>query len=332
MPPATHRRSRRKRFTGESEPDLNLSEGAIPEVFVDKDGTLHFGRGAARPRPRGGAATSTAVPEPVEEERTDLDAAATAAAAFVAEESVGVRAGPGVGAASKSRAPSSSRSSSSSRPSGRRQSRHPSRQLRHPARHHTGHARHQLRNHFGGWVRSLPDPLRLVSDTFGIPLKTEVDHIGIPAETDWPYDIATYQGPPPERAVREEDFYRLTRPYAMPPLTKHSFKQVFSNQQTISFGFEVYESFESSAVVKSGIVPMPKRGEEILGGHEVLAVGYLKSEPDYVLVRNSWGYRKTGGRGWGLNGSGYFLMPWRMILDPEICGDWTTIVRPIYRR
>jgi hypothetical protein len=77
---------------------------------------------------------------------------------------------------------------------------------------------------------------------------------------------------------------------------------------------------------------MPGPGEEIVGGHEVLAVGYLKGEQEYVLVRNSWGSRRTGGRGWGLDGSGYCLMPWRMVLDPRISGDWTTIVRPIARR
>ena len=108
--------------------------------------------------------------------------------------------------------------------------------------------------------------------------------------------------------------------------------QVLSNQQTISFGFTVHESFESSSVARSGIVLMPEPDEKVLGGHEVLAVGYLRGEPEYVLVRNSWGSRQTGGRGWGLHGSGYFLMPWRMILDPKICADWTTIRRPIARR
>jgi C1A family cysteine protease len=85
-------------------------------------------------------------------------------------------------------------------------------------------------------------------------------------------------------------------------------------------------------VAKTGIVPMPKADEEILGGHEVLAVGYLGSEPDYVLVRNSWGSRQTNGQSWSIDGSGYFWMPWRMILNPIICGDWTTIQRAIARR
>jgi C1A family cysteine protease len=77
---------------------------------------------------------------------------------------------------------------------------------------------------------------------------------------------------------------------------------------------------------------MPGRDEKILGGHEVLAVGYLRSEPEHALVRNSWGSQQTRRKGWGLDGSGYFLMPWKMILDPNICADWTTIRRPTARR
>ena len=155
--------------------------------------------------------------------------------------------------------------------------------------------------------------------------------VGIPAESYWPYDIRTFEGPPPKRALEVEHTYRLRKLYATPPLLKHSFKQIFSNRQTIAFGFVVFESFDSSDVAKSGIAPMPKEDEQIVGGHEVLAVGYLKSEPEYVLVRNSWGSRQTTGKSWGLDGTGYFLMPWKMILDPTLCGDWTTIRRPIYR-
>ena len=38
------------------------------------------------------------------------------------------------------------------------------------------------------------------------------------------------------------------------------------------FGFTVYESSESPAVAKTGVTPMPKPKEKMLGGHAVLAV------------------------------------------------------------
>jgi C1A family cysteine protease len=163
------------------------------------------------------------------------------------------------------------------------------------------------------------------SDAFKVATK-----IGIPPETDWPYDVATFNPPaPPAIATANEDHYKLTKPYATPPQTLMSFKQALSNRQTIAFGFTVYESFESSEVAQSGIVPMPDQGEEVVGGHEVLLVGYLRTEPHYGLVRNSWGSVQTDGTAWGLRGDGYFLMPWTYILSSTLAGDWTTIQRPI---
>jgi C1A family cysteine protease len=95
---------------------------------------------------------------------------------------------------------------------------------------------------------------------------------------------------------------------------------VLSNKQTIAFGFTVYSSFESSEVSSTGIVPLPVEGEGVLGGHEVLLVGYLKDYPEHGLVRNSWG------SGWGLGG--YCLMPWQMIANPYYADDWRSIYRP----
>jgi C1A family cysteine protease len=103
------------------------------------------------------------------------------------------------------------------------------------------------------------------------------------------------------------------------PRSVDAFKAALSNRQTCAFGFTVYESFESAEVAKTGIVPMPDRGEKVLGGHEVLMVGYLKDEPNYALVRNSWG------TGWALDG--YFLFPWAYVLSPQLASDFRTIRR-----
>ena len=72
----------------------------------------------------------------------------------------------------------------------------------------------------------------------------------------------------------------------------------------VEMGFTVYSSFESDATAQTGIYN-PGSDEEVLGGHEVLLVGYdlgatptLRPAncPPAFLVQNSWG------TGWGLSG------------------------------
>lgn len=82
------------------------------------------------------------------------------------------------------------------------------------------------------------------------------------------------------------------------------------------FGFSVYESFESEAVAKSGIVPMPASSEKMLGGHCVVAVGYDATKRVFI-IRNSWG------PGWGMKG--YCTMPFEYLLDAHLASDFWTI-------
>lgn len=140
---------------------------------------------------------------------------------------------------------------------------------------------------------------------------------GIPLESKWPYVISRFEAKPPN----EPRAYTLTKTVHAVPQTMAAIKQVLSNGQTVAFGFTVYESFESSHTESTGVVPMPAAGEEVLGGHETLIVGYLKSHPTYALVRNSWG------TGWGLGG--YFLMPWAYLTSAALSSDFRTIVRPL---
>ena len=54
-----------------------------------------------------------------------------------------------------------------------------------------------------------------------------------------------------------------------------------------TFGFTVYESFESPEVATTGHAPLPEPGEAEIGGYAVLAVGYDDAAQTW-LVRNSW--------------------------------------------
>lgn len=164
---------------------------------------------------------------------------------------------------------------------------------------------------------------------------------GIPTEDAWPYqwDGMERDEPAPEDYFDPKDepksylqapvAYKLTKQVAAVPQAEQAIKAVLSNGQLVSFGFTVYESFESDEVTRTGIVPMPKSSESVLGGHEVLLCGYLKSQPDYGLVCNSWGSVQTDGTKWGLDGSGFFLMPWRMLLSSDLVSDLRTVVRPL---
>ena len=74
--------------------------------------------------------------------------------------------------------------------------------------------------------------------------------------------------------------------------------------------------FPSTAVAKTGVVPMPAANEAVLGGHAVLAVGYNHTAQQF-LVRNSWG------AAWGL--AGYFLIPYAYLTNPNLASDFWTI-------
>jgi len=79
------------------------------------------------------------------------------------------------------------------------------------------------------------------------------------------------------------------------------------------FGFSVYESFESDQVARTGLVPMPKRGESLLGGHAVVGVGYDQAT-ERLIVRNSWGV------GWG--DKGYFYLPFAYASNRNLSDDF----------
>lgn len=82
------------------------------------------------------------------------------------------------------------------------------------------------------------------------------------------------------------------------------------------FGFSVYASFESSKVARDGHAPLPKAGEEFLGGHAVLAVGY-DEQRQWFICRNSWGPK------WGMKG--YFTLPYPYLVQPSLASDFWTI-------
>ena len=61
---------------------------------------------------------------------------------------------------------------------------------------------------------------------------------------------------------------------------------------------------------------MPKKNEQSIGGHAVVAVGY-DDETKRFIVRNSWSNK------WGQKG--YFTMPYDYLLNEGLADDFWTI-------
>jgi len=139
--------------------------------------------------------------------------------------------------------------------------------------------------------------------------------VGAPPEAMWPYVITKFAIKPPDAAYSEAKNHTISS-YQRVVRTLSQFKGCLASGFPFVFGFTVYESFESQAVAKNGKVPMPGPGEQVLGGHAVMAVGYIDSQQRFI-VRNSWGPK------WGM--AGYFTMPYEYLTDDGLSDDFWTI-------
>jgi C1A family cysteine protease len=142
-----------------------------------------------------------------------------------------------------------------------------------------------------------------------------VHKLGVCPEDVWPYDIAQFAAKPPTPAYEQATAHQATLYRRVLPVL-HQMQGCLASGTPFVLGFSVYESFESQEVAKTGVVPLPPRGEKLLGGHAVLAVGYDDSQQRF-LIRNSWGPK------WGM--AGYCTMPYGYLTDPSLARDFWAV-------
>jgi C1A family cysteine protease len=134
-------------------------------------------------------------------------------------------------------------------------------------------------------------------------------------ETAWPYDIAKFTLKPSKASNATAAAHKIQASQDLASFD--DVKAAIAAGQAVAFGFTVYESFEN--IGADGVMPMPKPGEGVLGGHAVLAVGYDDTKK-LLTVRNSWG------TSWG--DQGYFYMPYdfasQMTGDNANTSEWWT--------
>jgi C1A family cysteine protease len=143
-----------------------------------------------------------------------------------------------------------------------------------------------------------------------------VNQLGAPPEDpDWPYDITKFADKPPQKAYDDAAQHKSILYQRLTP-TLGQLKGCLASGYPFVFGFVVYESFESPQVASTGEGQLPQAGEQQIGGHAVLAVGYDESQQRFT-IRNSWG------PGWGMGG--YFTLPYPYLLQHTLSSDFWTI-------
>lgn len=158
---------------------------------------------------------------------------------------------------------------------------------------------------------------------------------GVPPEEYYLYNTADYDKEPPAfcyafaQSFQAISYYRLDPPGTTTATLLAQIKTNLANGLPSMFGFTVYSSLNQSNT-NGGKIPYPTRGEQVVGGHAIDAVGYddnLKIKntnaggsetTGALLIRNSWG------TGWG--SAGYGWLPYKYVLD-GLATDWWSLVK-----
>ncbi len=138
---------------------------------------------------------------------------------------------------------------------------------------------------------------------------------GFCPESMWPYKVRKFAVKPTPVCYVEARKHRAVSYQRLERNLDH-FRACLSSRHPFIFGFTAHDSFEGDAVRDTGRLEMPKRGEHVVGGHAVVAVGYRDSDQRFI-ARNSFG------TDWGLKG--YFTVPYEYLLRRDLSADFWTI-------
>ena len=134
-------------------------------------------------------------------------------------------------------------------------------------------------------------------------------NIGVCQEKFWPYKPHQNDKPKEGAFSNAKKFCIIT--YAR-ILNLNELRMSLATKGPVVLGIQV---FKGMLKTKTGIVPMPKKGERSLGGHAIADCGY-DDEKELVKFKNSWSEK------WGDKGYGY--LPYEFV-DRYIMDAWSSV-------
>ena len=158
---------------------------------------------------------------------------------------------------------------------------------------------------------------------------------GVPPEEYWAYRVDDFDVEPPAFCYAFAQSYQAIKYYRLDPpgtSTDDLLDRIKTNLAAglpSMFGFTVYTSI-SQADGKDGKIPYPTPGENVEGGHAIVAVGYSDGmkirntgkngieTTGALLIRNSWGI------GWGDGGYGW--LPYDYVRN-GLAEDWWSVIK-----
>lgn len=127
---------------------------------------------------------------------------------------------------------------------------------------------------------------------------------GACTEKSWPYLISRYTRKPGKRHMDMASRNRIPGYQRVDPVVS-KIKMALAEDYPVLGGFYVYRGYFLKGTEKTGKVPIPLKGDECLGGHAVLIVGYDDRKQRFKF-RNSYGPE------WGDGGYGY--LPYEFVI------------------
>lgn len=178
--------------------------------------------------------------------------------------------------------------------------------------------------------RCARDLGRIEGDT-GADLRTTLralQRFGLPPETLYPFDPARHADAPPAFCYGFAEAFRMLRYFKIdePALSAKDVllhvRRCLAARLPVVFGVSTYTSFPLEG--EGADIVMAEPGEQLVGGHALLAVGYddermISGDQGALLVRNSWG------AGWGERGYGWMPYNW---VQQRLAVDFWSYIRP----